>query len=388
MKNINSSGKNNNNDIFYMSTKGRRLKKFKKTRKIINIAGSLVLAVSVLATVLLGTGFIIANTKLEGFGTNETESGDFEPIMISKHSGVSYILVCGVDLEESLTDIMAIACIDHEKNTVNFLQIPRDTFIGKDIPSSKLNAVYSNPKSGELKINALRRRLASYFGIPIDHYVLFTIKGFRSVVDALGGLDINITQEDGIVIEDQDTFKHYVIGPGWVTLDGNAAAGFVRKRAYYDKVLKREDEGYKKGDTSRLEAQRLVYVALAKKLQNMSLTQMATIATTCYDQISTDMSFNDILGYAKEIKSVPFESMKILGVPGQACDYNEVSYYSIHKADYVKVFNDYFNPYGEQLKVNDIKVKELHTELGIETTNSWIDAKGTSIAEIEAKNNQ
>ena len=391
MKNINSSGKNQKYDIFYMSTKGRRLKKFKRTRRIINIVGSIVLVVSVLATVMLGTGFVIANKKLVGFGAGETESGDFESLTVSKHSGVSYILVCGVDVEESLTDIMAVACIDHEKNTVNFLQIPRDTYIGTDIPSSKLNAVYSNPKAGELRINALRRRLASYFGIPIDHYVLFTIKGFRSVVDALGGLEVNITQEDGISIENQDTYEHYVIGPGLVTLDGNAAAGFVRKRYGYDKVLDKQDEGYEKGDPSRLEAQRLIYVALAKKLQKMSLSQMAKIATNCYDQISTDMSFNDILGYAKEIKSVPFESMKILGLPGQAIDdYKGASFYSIHKADYVKAFNENFNPYGEQLKVDDIKIKELHTQIGIATTGSWLDpdGKGTSIADIQAENNQ
>jgi len=388
MKNINSSGKNEKHDIFYMSTKGRTLKKFKKTRKIINIVGLIVLLISVMATVLLGTGFIIANTKLAGFGAGETESGDFESLIVSKHSGVSYILVCGVDLKENLTDIVSVACIDHEKNTVSFLQIPRDTFIGMDVPSGKLNAVYGSPRDGELKINALRRKLALYFGIPLDHYVLFTIDGFRNVVDSLGGLEVNINQEDGIAIENQDTHEHYVIGPGLVTLDGNAAAGFVRKRYGYDKVLDKQDEGYEKGDTSRLEAQRLVYVALAKKLQAMSLTQMATIATTSYDQISTDMSFNDILGYAKEIKSISFESMKIFGVPGQACDYNNVSYYSIHKADYVELFNSYFNPYGELITENDIKVIELHTQLGFATTGSWLDEKGTSIADIETENKQ
>lgn len=381
MKNINSSGSNEKYDMFYMSTRGRRLKKFKKTRRLVNIIGSIVLTLSVLATAVLCTGFVLADQKLTGFGTNETETGSFDPLLVSKHSGVSYILVCGVDVSESLTDIMAVACIDHEKNTVNFLQIPRDTYIGSDIPSGKLNAVYSNPQKGELKINALRRRLASYFGIPLDHYVLFTIDGFRSVVDTLGGVDINITQEDGIDIEDQDTYQHYTIGPGWVTLNGNMAAGFVRKRHG-------TEEGYKKGDSSRLEAQRLMYVALAKKLQSMSLSQMASIGTKCYNQISTDMSIGDLLGYAKEIKSIPLASMKIFGVPGQGCTYNSLSYYSIHKADYVKIFNTYFNPYGDPITVNGIKVKELHVIAGQPTTGSLLESEGGSIADIQSENNQ
>ncbi|MEG1887744.1 MAG: hypothetical protein RR177_06395, partial [Oscillospiraceae bacterium] len=165
---------NEQEQMFYHSRKGRRLLKFKKQRKIINIVASIVLVASFVITAAMTAGVVIASQKYNGMpGENAgTESGDFENLMVSTHSGVSYILVCGVDVHENLTDIIAVACIDHDKKTLNFIQIPRDTFIGEDIPSMKINAVYGSARQGEHKINALRRRLGTALGIPLDHYVI------------------------------------------------------------------------------------------------------------------------------------------------------------------------------------------------------------------------
>lgn len=365
--------------------------KRQKIRLTVNIIVSIVLTISTLAT--LGSGYILAHWDenphdvplLRWFlGDSKSaeedemeETGDYEDLIYSADPNVSYILVVGVDPQETLTDIIIVACIDHKRNTLNFLQIPRDTYIGDDVPTSKVNAVHGNPRQGEKQINALRRRISSYFGIPLDHYVKFTVKGFSNVIDALGGVTVNIEtpNPNGIDIMNPFTKQHERIGPGVVTLKGPQAVGFVRKRTGVK-------DGYVKGDIDRIEAQREVYVALAKKLQSMSTSQMGSIATNCYSEVSTDMTIGEILGYAEAVQGIDMENMGIYAVPGQFATYNKLSMWSPHKDEYIEIFNEHFNPYGLPITADDIQMIELHKKLGNATRPSEVE-QGGSLANVK-----
>ncbi|MCI8360581.1 MAG: LCP family protein [Clostridiales bacterium] len=357
-------------------------------RIAVNILCSLALVLSSLAlTGMLALGL---HPFEQGEQDNPSEApGAFEPLPVSTHHNSSYILVVGTDNSAGLTDVILVACIDHEKDTMSMLQITRDLYIGGDIPSGKVNAVYANAREGESHINALRRRLGSYLGIPIDHYVTFNLENFRHMVDAIGGVDINVTQERGIDVEDFTTGKHYIMGPGPVHLDGHKAESFVRKR-YQTKHM---DPGYALGDVSRVQQQRVFYAALAMKLKNMSMGQVTKVAATCYNEITTDLSVGELLGYAKEIKQVSLENVVMKSVPGQFCetklsgqDYR-LDYYSIHKKQYVEMFNEFFNPYGEPISADSIKIKELHTLVGDKYEPSVANNGGTlqQIADDNAK---
>lgn len=396
--------------MFYMTRKGKRLRKFKKRRRVATAITSIVLVLAILTTIGFGVGYWLLgmgmrNENVEG--NSSTTSTTASGLMYSEHPGVSYILVVGIDnkgdysdngyiVDEAYhTDIIAVACIDHDRGTVNVMQIPRDLFIGTDIPSKKLNAVYAFPPTGMSRMDALRQRLAGYLGVPIDHYVIFTIKGFMNVVDALGGVEIYIEREEGLYVENQYNYQQYKIGPGWVTLDGNAACGFVRKRTGHGGSY----EGYLLGDPDRLKAQRLMYVALAKKLMNMSVTQMASVASKCISEVSTSMTLNDIVGYAMDVRSMCNESadgigcISVWGVPGQQCMYRhydeeyQLSYFSIHKQEFVDLWNAHMNPYGEPITVNSIKIRELHTEAGIPFEPNCFETGG-SLSDIQQEHHQ
>ena len=357
-------------DLYSFSNPDKQEKtKRQKIKRIVNIVASIVLAFSVVLTSVMGAGIWVLGQKINDDAG--VEEGDFEDLTYSSDSKVSYILVVGVDPQETLTDIIIVACIDHEKNTLNFLQIPRDTYIGDDVPTKKVNAVHGNPRKGEKQINALRRRLSSYFGIPLDHYVKFTVKGFANVIDALDGVWVNIETDNlkGIDIMNPFTKKHERIGPGTVRLTGPQAVGFVRKRTGVK-------DGYVKGDIDRIEAQREVYVALAKKLQSMSPSQMVTIAKNCYNEVATDMSIGQILGYANEVRDISMDSMGIYAVPGQFATYNGLSMWSPHKDEYIEIFNTYFNPYGVPITADDIQMIELHKKLGNSTRPSEVEQGG------------
>lgn len=383
-------------DNFDFSSFQKNSKKQKKNRKIrtaVNIIASIVLIISVLATGVMGTYvFGLSNFKLND--QNAGASDDYEDMLTSNHSGVSYILVVGICPPEEgskLTDTIVIACLDHNNKTLNFLQIPRDLYIGNGDGSpysgGKINAAYGSPRKGETNINCLRRVINNYLGVPLDHYVIVTIPAFMKLIDAVGGLTINITQSNGISIMDYNTKKSHRVGPGWVTLEGSKAIGFVRKRTGVG-------DGYLLGDADRVKYQRLAYIALAKKLKEMSVSQIASLASSLYNEtdenkkIQTDININDILGYALEVKGMDMSNIGIYAVPGQYSGYRvngfRSSVYCIHKSEYVDLFNQHFNPYGKTLTTEDIMAYELYRDNG-EKYDASDDIGGGTLAQIGEK---
>ena len=359
-------------------------KKKKRIRKIVNIVASIVLAISVLLTGIMAS-YIYGIGEIK-IGHDDSESGDFEQLLTSKHSGVSYILIAGLCPPQEggkLTDTIIVACIDHDKDTLNFLQIPRDLYIGDEDGSvysgGKINAVYAQPRSGESRINALRRVINGYLGIPLDHYVLFNIPAFINLIDALGGLEITVEQENGVTLYDYYDKEFITVGPGKVKLKGSLAVGFVRKRTGVS-------EGYIMGDADRVKAQQLVYVSLAKKLKSMSASQMINVATACYKEIETDITLNNILGYATEVKGMKMSEMGVYGIPGQYSQYNKSSVYCAHKSEYVELYNEHFNPYGEELKESDIYIYEWYKVMGQDYEPGTIG--GGTLSQIAEDRNQ
>lgn len=346
------------------SEKSRRQKKHNGRLIAVNIVTSFVLVLSVIAL----SGMLLLNTKLfrdpndvvdPNPGTN-TASMDFDNVSKSPDEDVTYFLVCGTDEGNYLTDIMMVICFDHGNHKLSILQIPRDTYIGSDVNTGKINAVYGSAKKNESRINTLIKRINNYLGLPIDHYILVSISAFRDIVDAVDGVDVYLPNR--LRVADSDTSGNYhnvyYIGPGMTHLNGAKAEGFIRNRS---------GTGYAKGDMSRVEAQRNFYAAFAKKVMNMTTTQMIKVATSCYDEVKTDMAVGLLLGYATELKKLTLQDMTIAAIPGQSGTYKPPglsvarSYYSIHKDDYVALINEKFNPYGEPIQASDLKITELHT---------------------------
>jgi LCP family protein required for cell wall assembly len=262
----------------------------------------------------------------------EAEDKDFEPIVRSESDDIKYILVCGLDKSENLTDVIMVVCWDTKKNTANILQIPRDTFTGYDIPSGKINAVYGFARKGESKPLALCRRLNSQFGLPIDHYVMINISSFKKIVDALGGIEVDVVQTM--------YYRGVYIYPGTQVLDGKHAEVFMRFR-----------KGYAMGDMGRVAMQRKFYAGLGEKLKNMSIKQVIDVFNAVKDDLVTDLTYGEAKNYISEGKQLKMKKVNIFAVPGQGYDDYSTgrwnSLYTVHKNNLIEKLNKYMNPFGE-----------------------------------------
>ena len=326
---------------FDLSKIGNKAKNKKSRNMLIltNVILSVVLVFSTLAAVALTA---LEMDLLKKDDVDQHESKKYEDIKVSINENVSYFLVCG--LNDNLTDILMVGCYDLKNNKLNILQIPRDTYVG-DVVSGKINAVYRNPREGESKIKAMIRCINSKFGLPVDHYITLTIKGTEKIIDIIGGVDIKLDKDYTLIDDTTKPQQKKFFKKGKVHLDGQWATALIRHR-----------KSFAQGDMGRLVNQRAIYAAVLKKLLSVSGTELASIVTSCMDDLSTDLTLGLALGYADKAHSLSLKKVKILSMPGQTATIGGLSCWVCHKSEAVKLLNKYFLPYDNKLNSDNLKI--------------------------------
>lgn len=359
----NSSFSANDNEIyshskeksFDLSKIGNKAKNTKSRHMLIlsNVLLSILLVIS-------SVSFVFASSLEWRFfkktDIDQKESKQYEDIKISINENVSYFLVCG--LNQDLTDIIMVCCYDLNKNELNILQIPRDTYVG-DVVSGKINAVYKFPRDGESKIKALIRCINSKFGMPIDHYATFTIKGTEKIIDIMGGVEIKLDKDYTLIDDTTKPQQKKYFKKGKVKLDGQWATALIRHR-----------KSFAQGDMGRLVNQRAIYSAILKQLTKASFGEITEIVTNCMDDLSTDLTLGLALGYAEKAYNLNLKKVNIMSLPGQTATINGLSCWVCHKQETVELLNKYFLPYDQKLTADKLSIID-YAEYGASYNNSY-----------------
>ena len=128
------------------------------------------------------------------------------------------------------------------------VSIHRDTLVDMgEYGQNKLNAAHA---IGGAALTV--KTVSKLAGVPISHYAEINFDGFKDIVDALGGVEVDVPME----IDDEDAGGH--LDAGLQTLSGDQALILCRSRHAYDE--------YGDGDSYRAANQRLVLSAIAKKI--------------------------------------------------------------------------------------------------------------------------
>ena len=152
------------------------------------------------------------------------------------------ILVVGLDRRpeggDQNADVIMIAQLDLVNKTVRAVSLPRDLLvqipgIGYDKINSSYNyGIKANPNDPASGVAMVRDTVEYNFGIPIDEYVLIDFNGFKDVIDATGGIDVNVPYD---IVDDEyptEDYKiesvHFPAGP--MHMDGETALKYVRTR--------------------------------------------------------------------------------------------------------------------------------------------------------------
>ena len=355
--------KKNRKDIDLAAlAQGRVTAKGKPKRNIRLIVVNTICSLTLVASILALSGILFLGARPFALGGEAVIPEDIIP---SPSMNQSNILITGYDMEENLADIIMVVSMDLQNNKASILQIPRDTYVdakeGRITGSSKINASYSQAKAGTSKFGAMMKMVNQNFGMPLDGYVGITIEGFRRIVDAVGGVDIEITSPSGLTLEIWEGGQRNVhLEQGMVHLNGAYAEGIMRKRKG------KTAEGYGSGsDINRAKMQRSFYAALMRKLMDVTPSQLFTLVRTCYSQINSSFSVNEMLGYAKKLKELEMSDIDIYTLPGQGVMAKtttlgqNISLYSIHLNEYIELYNTRLRHHNDPITEAQVRAREI-----------------------------
>lgn len=225
------------------------------------------------------------------------------------------IVVLGVDerAEEHDTgrsDTLFVVMFDQEKKNISLLSVPRDTRVR--IPGhgwDKINHAYAYG-GRELTQETVEELL----GIRIDNYVMVDFNGFKGLVDAIGGIDINV-EKDMYYYDEWDGFK-VDLKKGPQHLDGETAIQYVRYR----------DE---EGDIGRIKRQQHFIMAVYEKITSADmLLHVPGLAKQLTSMIKTNLPVGDMMDIGRALHSMVKEGgLSMATVPGTPQYIDGISYW-------------------------------------------------------------
>ena len=268
--------------------------------------------------VLMVTAFILAALAGALFASSSlfdkaTEKAAEEGMLVAKDK--STIMIMGVDERDDdvgRSDTLMVATIDPKKNQAALLSIPRDTRVKiKGHGYDKINAAYAY---GGQKLT--QDTVEKFISVPMDHYIVINVKAFQRIIDAIGGIDIDV--EKRMYYEDPwDDDGGLVINlqPGMQHMDGKTAVTYVRYR----------DE---EGDIGRIGRQQKFMKAVMEKVTSPSIIpQLPSVIKEVLSSVKTDLSFRQLLEFAGTLKESQKNGLKTEMVPGRPLYIEGISYW-------------------------------------------------------------
>ena len=261
------------------------------------------------------------SAEMTGDGTQLT-IGDGQLLQDSK---VLNVMLFGEDNsdgdEHGRTDTMIMMSIDNWHKKLKLTSFQRDTYVY--IPGygqNKINAAYTygGPK---LTIETIETN----FGIKIDRYAVVDFDSFIEIIDTLGGIDMEVTQDEIDYInyqmyknEQVDNPKTITSAPGIVHLNGQEALWYARNRG-----LSTNEDGNEIGidgdDWDRTSRQRKLLEKMFNDLKGADLTKIVSIVSSVGPMVTTNLKKDEItalvshaptyLTYTVEQSYVPTEGL-------------------------------------------------------------------------------
>lgn len=236
-----------------------------------------------------------------------------------------YMLLLGIDKDQERaessnygpsdsayrTDSMMLARIDPKDKQVTLVSLHRDTLVdlGKN-GKQKINAAY--PYGGASYTVDV---VSEFAGVPISHYAEIDFDQFASIVDTLGGVEIDVP------IDIDDPHVGPPIKKGKQILNGEQALELCRSRHAYD--------AYGDGDVYRAANQRMVIEQICKQLLAAPPATMATTIQQFASAVTTDLTVQEIIQLANDMRGINIDTDVYSGMEPTSSLYTNNTWFEV-----------------------------------------------------------
>ncbi len=237
-------------------------------------------------------GWVLKKTDKSKMSIKEGKTGqvDVDGVKCYTNSAVKNILLLGTDADDGArrSDSMMLISIDSNNKEIKFSSFMRDTYVDIDgYDKDKLNAAfaYGGP---ELATKTIEKN----YGIKIDNYITTGFSDFKKIVNTLGGVDIELDQDECGYINWQlnkngqaGDVGEVEVKDGVQRLNGQQALWFCRDRG---------SEQFRGSDFTRTQRQRRMLMGLVESYKNNTVADIIKITNDLRPYVETDLSKEDI----------------------------------------------------------------------------------------------
>ncbi|MBQ8526331.1 MAG: LCP family protein [Clostridia bacterium] len=307
----------------------------KKFKAYIRLTLTFTLIFAIIAATIFAVTVNLMDGKFFGYTFDSTKS--------ETHLNA---LLLGVDKGGTRTDVIILAQLNLLDNSINMLQIPRDTYVANNGRSDrKINSAW-----GAGKEDKVFSEVYKVTGVEVDKYVLVDTSQFRNIIDTMGGVEFNVPINMNYDDPVQDLHIH--LEKGLQTLNGDEAEQFVRFRQ------NNNGTGYARGDIERLEAQQGFIKAAIDQLFSISnVTRIPKLVSQFSSMIETNFTKAQMLNYAPSILKINRENINIMTLPGEGKYMNGGSYFVHYENQTKDLIKAYFTPDADKMSEDEMIIR-------------------------------
>jgi len=237
------------------------------------------------------------------------------------------------------SDSMMLVHVDLTKHEYDAISIPRDTRVHLDgygyTKITSVQYIMQATKGAKKGVEAAVKAVGELTGVPINYYVETNYGGFQAMVDAVGGIDMNVPFDVKLTHPWYSENKNKVISTGTHALDGKMVAEVVHERY-----------SLKNGEYGRQKLQEEALKGIAKKaLSPSNINNLPSLVKSIPDfVIASNMSTSDMLSLGLAAKDFD---------PNTQLEYHQIP--GIGK----RMYDDVLKANNYQLIIDQDKIKDL-----------------------------
>jgi len=269
---------------------------------------------NIILTVLIALAAFAVGATYRLYSLVTADVGEIKKnINFDEQHGTVNVLVLGVDEVEAVhrSDTIILARVDIDRKTASIMSIPRDTRVsikGRKQPQ-KINHAYA---FGGIEL--LRDTVINLTGVPVNYYLVLNYASFPKIVDAIGGVDINVPRQMQYTDRAQNLYINFA--PGKHHMNGADGLKYVRFR--HDSL----------GDIGRMKRQQEFSKAFLDKVKSPAiLPRIPELIELVLSEIKTDIPVKTALQLAGQLKDMKLSNVRFFTMPGSTAYIGGLSYF-------------------------------------------------------------
>lgn len=240
--------------------------------------------------------------------------------------------VLAIGVARGMADTIMLCSFDPKEKSVNVYSIPRDTYVkrksSKTTASNKINASYH--KDGA---DSVVQAVETLTGVPVHYYVEVDYEAVKAIVDAMGGIKVEVPAK--MNYDDPADDLHIHFEKGEVVSKGEDIIKLLRWRK------NNKGGGYPEGDLGRIKMQQeIVKLGIQKVLKGNLVANFVKLQAPIKEYVKTNMSPKQMMYYITKAQKIDRELIVLQTIPGESDMIHGLSFFVSDKDKMDSLFQD------------------------------------------------